>query len=185
MKKWSLLVPTCLFCFAYSGIASAERFTTCERITANTRGFTSVAAFRSWFPSPAFFELSAAKAIENRSFVQFESGFYQAGAEYFLYPPHKVTLFKNGSMSVEMTQKAGYQRKDPVRYKCDMNSEEVKELIKASARSTSSNNGIASKPSNGMGNGSLNLNEAKKECASLGFQTGTEKFGDCVMKLLP
>ena len=29
------------------------------------------------------------------------------------------------------------------------------------------------------------LSKAKKECASLGFQTGTEKFGDCVMKLMP
>ena len=32
---------------------------------------------------------------------------------------------------------------------------------------------------------SHSLSEAKKECASLGFQTGTEKFGDCVMKLMP
>ena len=32
---------------------------------------------------------------------------------------------------------------------------------------------------------SHSLSKAKKECASLGFQAGTEKFGDCVMKLLP
>ena len=185
MKKWYLLAPTCLFCFAFSEMASAEQFTTCERITAKGRGFTSVAAFRSWFPSPAFFELSAAKVVKHRDFVQFESGFYQDGTDYFLYPPHKVTLFKTGSMSVEMAQQAGYQHKDPVRYKCDMSSEEVKKFIMASTKSSSSHNGIASKPSIGMENGSSGLSDAKKECASLGFQTGTEKFGDCVMKLMP
>jgi len=29
----------------------------------------------------------------------------------------------------------------------------------------------------------MNLNKAKKQCSSLGFKNGTEKFGECVMQL--
>ena len=45
--------------------------------------------------------------------------------------------------------------------------------------------GPCTKSTNETSASSQSLSDAKKECASLGFQTGTEKFGDCVMKLLP
>ena len=41
--------------------------------------------------------------------------------------------------------------------------------------------GITEQPS--VSEGADALERAKKQCAALGFSKGTEKYGDCVMKL--
>jgi hypothetical protein len=40
------------------------------------------------------------------------------------------------------------------------------------------------KPSNSAGSQSSKMEEAVKDCSNLGFQKGTEKHGECVLKLL-
>ena len=42
----------------------------------------------------------------------------------------------------------------------------------------------AQKQSSGSSNSSSKLNKYKEFCEEIGFTPGTEKFGDCVMKLM-
>ena len=88
-------------------------------------------------------------------------------------------------MSVSMAQTAGYKKITDVRYKCDMTSLEVKRLLATSSGSASDSNSSSQQQIENKSTGALSLSEAKQECGALGYKSGTEKFADCVMKLLP
>lgn len=182
MKKYilSILLSFCVF----PTVVSASDVVTCER-TGRSQGFSTVDAFNSWFPTPAFFEVSFAKTIKGATRITFSEGFYEEKGSYYIYPPHKVTLFESGSMSVSMAQTAGFKKITDVRYKCDMTSLEVKRLLANSSGSASDNNSTSQQQIESKSTGALSLSEAKQECGALGYKSGTEKFADCVMKLLP
>jgi hypothetical protein len=56
---------------------------------------------------------------------------------------------------------------------CKKGSAEVKRVLKSESKTSSSSSSTNSK-----------LNKVKSTCTELGFRSGTEKHGDCVMKLL-
>ena len=56
---------------------------------------------------------------------------------------------------------------------CKKGAAEVKRVLKRESKTSASSSSTSSK-----------LNKAKSLCTELGFRTGTEKHGDCVMKLL-
>ena len=182
MKKY-ILYTLLSFC-VFPSVASASDVVTCER-TGSSEGFASADAFNSWFPTPAFFEVSFAKTVKGATRITFSEGFYEENGSYYIYPPHKATLFESGSMSVSMAQKAGYKKISDVRYKCDMTSLEVKRLLANSSGSASDSNSTRQQQNENKSTGAMSLSKAKQECGGLGYKSGTEKFADCVMKLLP
>lgn len=180
----TFLISVLLSFCGLTSVASASEVVTCDR-TGRSQGFSTVNAFNSWFPTPAFFEVSFAKTIKGATRITFSEGFYEEKGSYYIYPPHKVTLFESGSMSVSMAQKAGYEKITDVRYTCDMTSLEVKRLLANLSGSASDSNSTSQQQIENKSTGAMSLSKAKQECGALGYKSGTEKFADCVMKLLP
>ena len=73
-------------------------------------------------------------------------------------------------------QKYGnFKHVDGVRYKCDKGAADVLRALKGGSKTSSSSSSSST---------NSKLNKVKSLCTELGFKSGTEKHGDCVMKLI-
>ena len=78
-------------------------------------------------------------------------------------------------------QRGGYQQITPRKYVCSMDVKEIlaaKNMASEQPKEAKSSEQAPPKPLPNK------LEKAKSECADLGFIIGTEKHGDCVLKLL-
>jgi hypothetical protein len=88
-----------------------------------------------------------------------------------------VSIKTRGDETYEVTMDA-MSDIDPSAYfaasgECKKGSAEVKRVLKSESKTSASSSSTNSK-----------LNKVKSTCTELGFRSGTEKHGDCVMKLL-
>ena len=213
---------------------------TCERTSRSAEGFTSTAAFDSWFPKEMNFDeqefVEAGKGSKALIFT-FDAADRTGNPSTMTY-----RLLPNGKLIAKKSDAAGYAKTGHVRYKCNKNSNEVRQLLASgSTGKNSSDNqpdtnnakrcnkdnpqncgdtelcryGTTSRSGSlvwekkgyysayakeaksrgltcGVGNGSSDTNnsstskldKAKSTCTELGFTLGTEKHGDCVLKMM-
>ena len=212
---------------------------TCERTSRSTEGFTSSAAFDSWFPKEMNFDeqkfVEAGKGSKALVFA-FDAASRTGNLSTMTY-----RLLPNGKLIAKKSDAARYAKTGHVRYKCNKNSNEVRQLIASgNAANTNSTNSSSSGEKScfdgnvsvctseqlcnratsrrtgvqqwdslkqfqpyvaeaksrgltcGVGDGSSDTNnsstskldKAKSTCTELGFTLGTEKHGDCVLKMM-
>lgn len=92
----------------------------------------------------------------------------------------KGTYFRtNGKITARVEFGGGYRASGPIWGQC-------KEETLAKAKNSSSLNTDTTQPKKDKNSPKDNhsLSEAKKECASIGYKPATEKYADCVMKLM-
>ena len=212
---------------------------TCERTSNSAEGFKPGAAFDSWHPKELFFDeqkFSEAGKGSKALVFSIEALSTSGNSSSLTY-----RLLPNGKLIAKKSDPAGYAQTGFVRYKCDKNSNEVRQLI-ASGGSTNTNSNnptgkiekscfdgnvtfctpeqlcnratsrrggvkqwdsikqfqpfVAEAKSRGLScdvsdtstpttsNSSSKLDIAKSTCTELGFTLGTEKHGECVLKMM-
>ena len=222
------------------GVLSNNAFAlTCERTSHSAEGFTTSKAFDSWHPKELFFDeqkfSEAGKGSKAMVFVE-ELFYAESGSLIMNY-----RLLPNGKLIANLEQGSGYAQTGHVRYKCDKNSNEVRQLIASGgSTNTNSNNptgniekscfngnvtvctpeqlcnratsrrsgvkqwdsikqfqpfvaeaksrrlscGVSDSSTPTTSNSSSKLDRAKSTCTELGFTLGTEKHGECVLKMM-
>jgi hypothetical protein len=135
---------------------------TCERTSRSAEGFTTSAAFDSWHPKEISGGHSASLVWEEAG-----KGSKALVAELSLgQETMRYRLLPNGKMIAKLVTRARYADTAHVRYKCDKNSNEVRQLLASgSAANTNSTN------SSGSLSGDL---EAELEKAKRMFPRHTE-----------
>ena len=212
---------------------------TCERTSKSAEGFISSAAFDSWFPKEMNFDeqqfVEAGKGSKALIFT-FDAASSSGNISTMTY-----RLLPNGKLIAKKSDSINYARTGHVSYKCNKNSNEVRQLIASgSTGENSSDNkpdtndakrcnkdnpqncddtelcrlGTTSRSGSpvwetghfsayakeaksrgltcGVGNGTTDTNnsftskldKAKSTCTELGFTLGTEKHGECVLKMM-
>ena len=152
----------------------------CERYKLAQTGFTTPAAAESWYPKFMSFNNSdfEPKGGSSKNMIFIDERFGNTAIKH--------TLMKNGKLISRLDFEAGYQDPDDSRYKCDMTSIELKEA-NASSLSSDNKSTKSSEASTSPTSSSSNLSKidkAKSICTELGFKAGTEKHGECVLKLI-
>ena len=94
------------------------------------------------------------------------------------------SLLPNGQLIAALQGRSGYKQPGQAKYKCNLNAVELREKLETQSSSTPT-----AKPKQPVKNqnkveqsGKMSLSDAKKECAAIGYTSGTEKFADCVMQ---
>ena len=208
---------------------------TCERTTKSIAGFQTGAAFEAWHP-----KIIAGRHSESLEWKEIGKGSKSLEAELNM-GQHTITyrLLPSNKMLSRIKPRSGFLATDWVYYKCDKNSNEVRQLIASSGsankpdsnptstvekscfdgnvanctkeqlcnRATSTRNGnkewesinqfqpfVAEAKSRGLSCGvtepttsptsKSKLDKAKSTCTELGFTLGTEKHGECVLKMM-
>ena len=169
-----------MFAFASSGAFGAVE---CNRKTNNTSGFSSAKVHDSWYPKVIYFEIENAKKKGTRR-LRFSEGYAIDSQGRFRLPTETIwEMLPNGQVFGKFAgnQQSGYQNITPRKYTCSMNVSEILAKQASGASETKQQNSPekqAARPQQ------TKLDRAKSECADLGFKSGTEKHGDCVLKLL-
>ena len=212
---------------------------TCERTSRSAEGFNRAEYFDSWHPKEIYLNerefTDAGKG--SKAMVQTKELWSTSGNLNIM----NYRLLPNGKLIAKLKDKAGFMRTGHVSYKCDKNSNEVRQLIASgSTGENSSDNkpdthnaklcnkdnpqncddtelcrfGTTSRSGSpvwetghfsayakeaksrgltcGVGNGTSDTNnsstskldKAKSTCTELGFTLGTEKHGECVLKMM-
>ena len=142
----------------------------CERTSNSSMGFTDFKAFESWWPKNIYLEGSLFK----------DAG---SGSKAMVYKrdEHIFRLLPNGKLIGSIKNYGNYAQVDNIRYKCDINSNELRKRITQNTSSgIESSNEVKAVPSSS----STKIDKAKSTCTDLGFTAGTEKHGECVLKLM-
>lgn len=187
VRAISLLLLALITTTAFSSNVVAE--IECERKTNSTSGFKDAKAHDWWFPKKIYFETKHAEPKGSKR-LTFSEGYLKTSEGWFKLPPKTIwEMLPNGQLFGKFAgnQRSGYKQITPRKYVCSMNVSEI--LAKKAADSSDSGQRSSSQStSNAATQGSVpqqtKLEKAKKECSDLGFERGTERHGDCVLKLL-
>ena len=169
--------------FLTTFVTQAEAVVECKRKSNDKSGFRDSRALDSWYPKLIYFEENHAKP-KGQKRITFEKGYaIDELGQFNLAPGIIWEMLPNGQLfgKFAKNQKSGYKQISPRKYNCSMTVKEilaVKNGASEQPKETKASNQAPPKPQ-------LNkLDKAKKECADLGFKTGTEKHGDCVLRIL-
>lgn len=155
----------------------------CERYKLDTSGFASKAAAESFYPENLYMEVHDFKPKGGNSkqmvteSIRSEEG--NGVTHRIIY-----SLLPNGKMIVALQQRANYKAPGQARYKCNATALEVREFIEQNPKDVKPPQSSAKKSKEPQTGGFKNLPEAEKTCKEIGYTKGTEKFADCVMKLI-
>lgn len=158
---------------------------TCERYRLDTNGFTTLEAAESYYPKTLTLNNGDFKPKGGNSK---QMVFDTSNTETKSGLSHRVIfyLLPNGKLIAALQGRAGYRAPGQAKYKCDLNANELRELNKNKPSSNKSEVKAKvpsnSDTSNDKPGSALSL--AKQNCKEIGFTEGTEKFGDCVLKLM-
>ena len=212
----------------------------CERTTSDTQGYKNKQAFESWWPKNLNFEVTDFEEAGSGSKAMvdlWEGGEKGTGNQFTM----KLRLLPNNVLIGSVKPYGSYAAVNNIRYKCDKNSNEVRQALasgsKANTNSTNSSSSVekgcfdgnvsvctseqlcnratsrrsgvkqwdsikqfqpfvAEAKSRGLSCGvsdtstpttstsSSKLDKAKSTCTELGFTLGTEKHGECVLKMM-
>ncbi|MGC6516500.1 MAG: hypothetical protein ACON49_00550 [Candidatus Puniceispirillaceae bacterium] len=168
-----------------SSILMTLSFTTahaleCTRTSLDHRGFGSKRTAESWYPkdiSIANDKFEDATDGSEKMVFRLKTSMSNGTAVTVL-----LRLLPDGNLISSLQQRSGYQAPGMARYRCDLTPDELRRLSSASATKT------APKPKQTAKSTTVKaddkLSKAKSTCQELGFAAKTEKFGDCVMKML-
>jgi len=187
VRVTSLLFVVLMTNTAFSSNAVAE--IECERKTNSTSGFKDAKAHDWWFPKVIYFETKHAEP-KGSNRLTFSEGYLKTSEGWFNLPPKTIwEMLPNGQLFGKFAgnQRSGYKQITPRKYVCSMNVSEI--LAKKAADSSnpgqrSSSQSISNAATSGTAPQQTKLEQAKTECSDLGFERGTERHGDCVLKLL-
>jgi hypothetical protein len=157
----------------------------CERYSVSGVKFMSSSAtqtqqdaFDEWMPETLLFQQKDIDAFENIP-----------GSNSILFA-RKVSVISLGKAFTQKFQLLPNKKmmtahpqgnEVSAKYKCDKGPSEV--LVMQSQKPIE-NNQIGASGQNGTSKLRPELNKAKNICSELGFVAGTEKYGDCVLKLI-
>ena len=172
----------CSFLVMFSAGALALE---CERYKLANSGFTTPAAAESWYPKFMSFNNSdfEPKGGSSKNMIFEDKSWTDSKGNQTSV---KYSLMKNGKLIARVDFAPGYEDPDVSRYKCDMTSVELKEA-NAIGLFLDNNSTKSSETSTSPTSSSSNLSEldkTKATCTELGFKAGTEKHGECVLKIM-
>ena len=147
-----------LVVFGDFGVAWAD-YLSCKRTTNNSSGFTSSAAFDSWFPKRLNLDDTGFQRISGKKSMRLRAG----RLTYQLLP--------NGKLIAELAEQSGYKSVGVIRYKCDRNSIQV-----AQSNEDGKSSLAELAPAYPISTKSLKNNPLRKFNDSLICQTATEMF---------
>ncbi len=164
--------------------AHAETFFNCDREGTDISGFINFPTMETIFPKRIYFDAEQAVTKGSNARVEFTSGYENVSAQSTpLYHGLEFVLYDKGKMKAKVARGTDYIHVMPRWYYCAITSGEVLSILseKTADRSDASRSSSAGTDTQ---TGGLSLEAAKNECRIIGFKEGSEKFGDCVMKLL-
>ena len=151
--------------------ASYSATINCERTTSSYQGYKDFAAFESWWPKNIDLDgndfTEAGKG--SKAMVYENIGGEKASGTHFT---RKYRLLPNNLMIGAVKPFGNYASVSNIRYKCDINSNELRAKLAEGG----------AEPSTAVSSSSK-MDKAKSTCTDLGFSDGTEKHGECVLKL--
>ena len=158
---------------------------TCERYRLDTSGFQTKAAAESYYPKVLTLDNSDFKPKGGDSKqMRFDTSY----SENRTGISHRTifSLLPNGKLIAALQGRAGYAPPGQAKYKCDLNAIELRELVEKnpSPQKTEVNSNSASNSGGSNNNSNSSTEKAEKKCSEIGYTKGTEKYADCVMKLM-
>ena len=171
-----------IFCVVASLPLRAVADVECTRSTNSWSGFSDRKAHDSWYPETIFFKVENAQKRE-RNRLRFSEGYAVDDLGAFRLSPELIwEMLPNGQLFGKFEQKSGYVQITPRKYVCSMDVADVLAKMDAGASTKAGQKKNAN--SGEMASGLNKFEKAKMECSALGFKLGTEKHGDCVMKII-
>ena len=165
--------------FFFSGVvtmvvastASYSATINCERTTNDFRGYNTFEAFESWWPKNLNLDGNDFKeaGAGSKAMVYKKTGGEKTSGNHFT---RKFRLLPNNLMIGAVKPFGNYASVTNIRYKCDINSNELR--VKLAEGGATPSTAVSS---------SSKMDKAKSTCTDLGFSDGTEKHGECVLKL--
>ena len=169
---------TSIFICGFISTSASAADVVCNRKGDNWSGFVSKAAFESWYPKTIYFEPSAAKTHKTNR-VRFSKGYEQINGSYYTISSDIIwELLPNSQLIAQKAQKGGFKATVPVKYKCDQTPAQIL------SGATSSGGSGTDKPEAVDPDLEKAISKAIDICSDLGFEAGSEKHADCVLKLI-
>ena len=189
LNKFSKIIKLSIFSFIIAIITSFPSIAltvNCDRISNNWSGFAKQAHFEGWFPKKVSYDTN--RLVKETASMEIRINYWkEKGTRLYITQkreakggvPVKIIsrLLPNKLAITGFQQYGNYKSVDGVRYKCDKGSAELLRVLKGGSKTSSSSSSSSSSTNS-------KLNKVKSLCKELGFKSGTEKHGDCVMKLI-
>ena len=174
---FSFLIFSSLNVDNYAAQADVE----CARMTNDPAGFIDMAVFESWFPKKVYFEPEYAEPYKTNR-VRFSTGYEIFNASRYRLAEELIwEMLPNGQTFGRKRQESGFQSTRGVKYICDQTPSEVLSQAEGSEATNTPNASVKVPTTEST---ESKLEKAKKTCLEIGYTAKTEKFGDCVLKLL-
>jgi hypothetical protein len=145
----------------------------CERYRTSGERYYAPGAYDSWFPREISLSSRKFKAIPGKKSISFHQNANFADSTSDVKVEFKL-------LPTGVLIKSSARLEGSARYKCNMKPEEVLAAQTSQTPSppvnTSSTSSTTSTPSK--------ADNAKAFCKDIGFTAGTEKFGECVLKMM-
>ena len=164
-------------------MASSPSYSTtvnCERTTNSSDGYQTQGAFESWWPKNIdldgenFEEAgSGSKAMVYDNVITTTTGYSFT---------RKWRLLPNNLLIGAVKPFGNFADVNNIRYKCKINSNELR--VKLAESNSAVSNQSSTPTTKSSTTSSSNMDKAKSTCTDLGFTAGTEKHGECVLKLM-
>ena len=186
-NKFSQIIKLSIVSFIFvifTGFPSVAMKVSCDRITSGHGAFKKRAHFEGWFPKRISFDTS--RFVEETKNMEENINYWRIkGTRLYVTinlrslegtPTRIISRLLPSKLVITGFKNYGNLKSvDGIRYKCDKGSAEVIRVLKGGSKTSSSSSSSST---------NSNLNKVKSLCTELGFRSGTEKHGDCVMKLL-
>lgn len=188
--KYSKLIILSIIFVTGTSLSSLAMTISCDRKTNNHIAFNDQSTFTSWFPEKIYYHtdklLELTRNTENYKIYWEIKGtrvYFSRSSESTSGDRH-TTIFKllPSSKAFHGFKPYGnFADISRIRYTCDKSSAEVIRVLKGGSTTSSSSSSSSSSTNSST---SSSLNKVRSLCTELGFKSGTEKHGDCVMKLI-
>lgn len=154
---------------------------TCERTTHGADGYSTKEAFDSWWPKNIDLDGEDFKeaGAGSKAMVYKNTGGEKGTGNRFT---RTFRLLPNNLLIGSVKPFGNYAPVNNIRYKCDINSNELR--VKLSNSNAAANNQPSAPTNKSSISNSSKIDKAKSTCTELGFTAGTEKHGDCVLKVM-
>ena len=167
-----------------ASLSSVAMTISCDRKTNNHSAFNSQSNFTSWFPEKIYYDTK--KLLElTKNTQNYETYWEVKGTRVYFSQSGESTsgnrhttifrLLPSSKAFHGFKPYGNFRDIDGIRYTCNKSSTEVIRVLRGGSETSSSSSSSST---------NSKLNKVKSLCTELGFRSGTEKHGDCVMKLL-
>ena len=167
------------------GIISQANALTCERYSIDTKGFKDRGSAESWYPKELYLEDENFKPKPNSKQMIYRRETVMEGSGASVVQMYY--LLTNAKLISAVQARAGYRNPGEARYKCNIDSVELKSKLASRNQNESTNSKTdtsTQKENAGDKKSVRGIQAAEKKCAEIGYTSGTEKYADCVMKLM-